>query len=327
MKKACKIRTLSGSTKKGIVVKDLRDLVKRGCQILQICDADFKGVYEEDQTEVVDNEYFQQLPSNTVFVFLEEEEEFPGDFSLFLKTLEGVMQEDESAKEIRSFLRSTADLGDMYNVIASVSASWNTNNEETREKDPDWFQGLDKRFKTKSAVMRDRAKNRIRGYLDTAKTYFKNQDKTTAKLATEILKQFEDELRYNEYFCSLFDRSAPIKGPQPPLCNKEGWFGCQGVYNEATCQFFHTLNPYSSRQYFIIFSTWNLDHIIEKSRQVLPDLQAALTSKKKGQVVNTDYFFRLLFTTQNFKLVHIVCHDKGVHTGKKTDKRQWYIRK
>lgn len=29
--------------------------------------------------------------------------------------------------------------------------------------------------------------------------------------------------------------------------------------------------------------------------------------------VNLDYFYRLLFTRENLKLVHIVCHKKGAH--------------
>ncbi|XP_033104602.1 DNA fragmentation factor subunit beta-like [Anneissia japonica] len=326
MKKPCKIRTLSGSTKKGIVAKDLCDLIKRGCHLLEIAKEDFQKICEEDKTEIIDNEYFESLPANTTFVFLECGEEFPADFSVFLKTLEGMLQHNEAANEMKSFLKNT-DLCHMYNVIASVSATWATNNEETRDSDPDWFKGIDNRFKTKSDVMRNRAKNRIRGYLDTAKTYFNAKDKKTKQHATEVLKQFEMDLRKNNYFGSLFDRTAvnQVNGLQTPLCNEDGWFGCGGIYNEKSCRYHHNINPYSSRQFFVIFSTWNLDHIIEKSRQVLPDLESALISSSKHRTVNSAYFFSLLFTTRNLKLVHIVCHDKGAHKARNTDKSHWYL--
>lgn len=35
--------------------------------------------------------------------------------------------------------------------------------------------------------------------------------------------------------------------------------------------------------------------------------------------INTEYFYRMLFTTYNLKLVHIVCHNKGQHDSAKCD--------
>lgn len=51
---------------------------------------------------------------------------------------------------------------------------------------------------------------------------------------------------------------------------------------------------------------------IEKRRAVIPALLEALHNHKCADV-NLDYFYRLLFTRENLKLVHIVCHDKGAH--------------
>lgn len=51
---------------------------------------------------------------------------------------------------------------------------------------------------------------------------------------------------------------------------------------------------------------------IEKKRTVVPALLGALEGHTKAEV-NLDYFYRLLFTTENLKLVHVVCHKKEAH--------------
>lgn len=52
---------------------------------------------------------------------------------------------------------------------------------------------------------------------------------------------------------------------------------------------------------------------IEKKRSVIPALVEALHSNKSADV-NLNYFYSLLFTRENLKLVHIVCHKKGAHS-------------
>lgn len=44
----------------------------------------------------------------------------------------------------------------------------------------------------------------------------------------------------------------------------------------------------------------------------MPALLAALENRRSAEV-NLDYFYGLLFTTENLKLVHIVCHKKEAH--------------
>ena len=65
----------------------------------------------------------------------------------------------------------------------------------------------------------------------------------------------------------------------------------------------------------MLFSTWNLDHLVERSRSVVPGIITALKvviflisirrnhiayffkgTKTSRQKVNTDYFYSLLFT-------------------------------
>lgn len=48
---------------------------------------------------------------------------------------------------------------------------------------------------------------------------------------------------------------------------------------------------------------------IEKKRAIIPTLAEGLKGNKSGEI-NVDYFYKLLFTRENLKLVHIVCHKK-----------------
>lgn len=77
-----------------------------------------------------------------------------------------------------------------------------------------------------------------------------------------------------------------------------------------SCLSKHSINPYGNRESRILFSTWNLDHIIEKKRTVVPTLAEAI---QDGREVNWEYFYSLLFTAENLKLVHIACHKKTTH--------------
>lgn len=52
------------------------------------------------------------------------------------------------------------------------------------------------------------------------------------------------------------------KDEQVPLCNAQGEFRCEGVWNLERCAYGerHNINPYRSREELVLFSTWNLDH-------------------------------------------------------------------
>nr|CAD7427790.1 unnamed protein product [Timema monikensis] len=102
------------------------------------------------------------------------------------------------------------------------------------------------------------------------------------------------------------------------LCDDRGEFQCQGRWDRPECPYNessrHVINPYCSKEARVLFQIWNLDHRIERSRTVVPAiLEAASISVQEHRKVNCSYFFTLLFTLSNLKLVHIVCHDKGAH--------------
>ncbi|XP_011812244.1 PREDICTED: DNA fragmentation factor subunit beta [Colobus angolensis palliatus] len=59
-----------------------------------------------------------------------------------------------------------------------------------------------------------------------------------------------------------------------------------------------------------LLSSW--DYRIEKKRTVIPTLVEAI-KEQDGREVDWEYFYGLLFTSENLKLVHIVCHKKTIH--------------
>lgn len=134
------------------------------------------------------------------------------------------------------------------------------------------------------------------------------------------------------------------------LCDELGRFRCQGVWNRDECAYSegHVINPYASRENAVLFQVWNLDHGVEMTRTIVPDLLRAVQSicgggggsgandddvvdaeagasagsalrcREHGRIgteVAMVRYFRELFTVANLSLVHIVCHDKTVHGG------------
>lgn len=98
------------------------------------------------------------------------------------------------------------------------------------------------------------------------------------------------------------------------LCDHKGEFKCDGVWNKDKCTYDgkHKINPYRSKEELVLFSTWNLDHRIERSRTLIPQL---LQLSQEEQLSQKDVveIYDNLFTIKNLRLVHIVCHDKGAH--------------
>lgn len=65
---------------------------------------------------------------------------------------------------------------------------------------------------------------------------------------------------------------------------------------------------------------------MERSRTVIPALfEASMMASEVCRSINMKYFYDLLFTTVNLKLVHIVCHDKGQHDSAKCNPKLYLI--
>ncbi|XP_035513078.1 DNA fragmentation factor subunit beta [Morone saxatilis] len=307
--KPVKIRSCDQNTKYGVAAKDVKELLEKGCKILQLPPSGAHVCLYADGTKVT-QEFFKTLPDNTELVLLARDQTWsgvvcdigqllsPGRYSDgLIEAAKGLLSDEESPKRRKILTDLLLNLEDRSEL-------------ESREEDEDWFKGVDARFKTKAAYMKYNCESRIRGYVKEVDDATKSIQK--AKVKAEFLKASKclvEMLKAAKYNGCYFDRTE--KEPDR-LCTREGWFTCQGSFDQEVCQSFHSINPYGSRESRIIFSTWNLDHRIEKKRSVIPALVEALQNHKSADV-NLNYFYRLLFTRENLKLVHIVCHKKGAH--------------
>ncbi|XP_013875856.1 DNA fragmentation factor subunit beta [Austrofundulus limnaeus] len=307
--KPVKIRGFSGNKKYGVAAKDLKELVKKGCKLLQLPVSGARVCLYQDGT-VVTEDFFPTLPDNSELVLQSKDQTWPGvvcDIGQLLNTDRHADALIEAAKGLLSDEQSPKRRKILTDLLQNLE---DRSELESREDDEDWFTGIDARFKSKSAYMKFNCESRIRGYMkevdDATKTIQKAKVKAEFLKASKCLLEMLKNAKYNG---SYFDRT----GKEPDrLCTREGWFTCQGSFDKKMCQSLHSINPYSSRETRIIFSTWNLDHRIEKKRTVIPALLEALQNRQSTDV-NLNYFYQMLFTRANLKLVHIVCHKKGAH--------------
>ncbi|XP_062315708.1 DNA fragmentation factor subunit beta [Osmerus eperlanus] len=315
--KLVKLRSLNGTKKYGLAASNLKVLLKKGCQFLQVHSEGSHICLYEDGT-VLTEHYFQTLPDNVELVLLAKEETWNGFVCDIGRLLDTDMHSDHVIEEARKLLSDEQSpkrrklLGDLLLHLKDCSEA------ESRKEDGEWFHGIDVRFKTKSSYMKYNCESRIRGYMKEVNGYAKNIEKP--KVRAEYIKTaacLVSKLKSDKYHGWYFDRTE-----NDCLCTSEGWFTCQGAFDKEECKSLHSINPYGNRESRIMFSTWNLDHRIEKKRTVIPALVEALQNHKSSDI-NLDYFYKLLFTTDNLKLVHIVCHKKGTHD-LVCDKRKMY---
>lgn len=72
-----------------------------------------------------------------------------------------------------------------------------------------------------------------------------------------VLAEFSAALGKEDGPKTLFGKT---KKDAQKICDDEGKFKCQGVYNQNVCHFHHVINPYKTRQGRLHFQIWELDH-------------------------------------------------------------------
>ncbi|XP_026375777.1 DNA fragmentation factor subunit beta isoform X1 [Ursus maritimus] len=307
--KTFKLRALHSQEKFGVAGRSCQEVLQKGCLHLQLPVAGSRLCLYEDGTELT-GDYFWSVPDNSELVVLTSGQTWQGyvsDLSRFLSAFHkphaGLIQaarqllSDEQAPLRQKLL---ADL--LHTVSENIAA-------ETRDEDPPWFEGLESRFQSKSGYLRYSCESRIRSYLREVHSYASMVGVEARGEYSRVADLMCHKLRAAGYNGSYFDRGAKAGGR---LCTPEGWFCCQGPFDVDTCASKHSINPYGNRESRVLFSTWNLDHIIEKKRTVVPALAEAIT-ERDGREVAWEYFYGLLFTLENLKLVHIACHKKTTH--------------
>jgi len=294
-------------------------------------------VFSEDGTEIDDNEYLMDyLPNQSLLIVnfgvekrksMTSEAEPKNIFDHLLTSIRWSGGMNSVYTEVLEFMQQ-----DFHEKWNSMKAMTDLREHEsltclsTRAEHPDWFRDIPNSSKTKEEFMRKNCASRVRGYLSKAEKQLKEamdiscrgSGDITYTQAETLLQGFRKKLRENSYHGHYFDRSS-IKDK---ICDSSGMFTCEGKFNLTTCSYgkdTHFINPYASQEARILFSTWNLDHVIEKSRSIVPTVIKCLSKPKKGHALNLDYFYSLLFTRDNLKLVHVVCHDKQEHASMKCD--------
>lgn len=296
------------------------DLLASGCKLFDVPKTDCRLVLE-DGTEI-DDEYLATCGDYTVLVILKASEQIKYTQVKAQQMIANIGRLLASgSQKLNKIFDPVKDelVSKMLGHIQSLEAPQDLLLADSKEEDPKWFEG-EKRAVSKRSVLRERAKTRIKGY------YYKSKDEMQKRLGESkrgcvrhLFEEFLQLLKQNDHNGHYF-----VRGEAGALCLSDGQFNCQGTFSKDLCSGrLHAINPYASREQLVIFSTWNLDHRIERSRSILPTMSKAI-ELADGRVVNAEYFYRLLFTTENLKLVHPVCHIKSEHDGYCCDPGSWY---
>nr|XP_027803468.1 DNA fragmentation factor subunit beta isoform X3 [Marmota flaviventris] len=338
--KTVRLRALRSAQKFGVAGRSCQELLRKGCLRFQLPVQGSRLCLYEDGTEVTED-YFPGLPDDAELVLLTEGQTWQGyvsDISRFLSMFHeaqaGVI---EAARQLLSGERAPLRQKLLADLLHTVSQNIEA---ETRAQDPPWFEGLESRFRNKSGYLRYSCESRIRSYLREVSSCSRVLGAEAREEYLRILGAMCQRLRSAQYNGSYFDRGAEAGSR---LCTREGWFSCQahprfwlghlltargasfhmgsggwssdavrGPFDLDSCASKHCINPYSNRESRVLFSTWNLDHIIEKKRTIVPTLAEAIQEQGRREV-DWEYFYSLLFTSENLKLVHIACHKKTTH--------------
>ncbi|XP_075046092.1 DNA fragmentation factor subunit beta [Mixophyes fleayi] len=308
--KIFKIRTLNSENKYGIACRDLRELRDKGCKKFQLPPNKTRVCLYDDGTELSDK-YLRNLPDNTELILLAPGETWSGFVTDIDRLLNAFYKRQSDVTEAARSLLSGELAPKRRKILVDFIQNLNENiSAESRKDDEPWFEGIEPRHKNKSSYMKYSCESRIRSYMKEVQCSAAAVDPEVRDEYKKVTDTLSDALKAVKYNGCYFDRTE-VKTNR--LCTAEGWFSCQGPFDMNDCTSKHSINPYSNRESRIVFSTWNLDHRIEKKRTIVPCLTEAV-KESNGRQVNWEYFFNLLFTMENLKLVHIACHKKTSHS-------------
>ncbi|XP_076358932.1 DNA fragmentation factor subunit beta-like [Tachypleus tridentatus] len=308
--------------KKIVLAKSFAELKRKACLEFKIDSNNVKFVLQ-DGTEVSDDDFLQTRSNYTCLTVLTEGElhtYLPQRVKEALDTIATVITKNKRIFiEADEFVEEKVHLlQQLQKIIEKIIVPDEEKFADLRKEHVEWFEGLDERYISKKEYMKGNAEHRIRSYYYKTKVELQRRN-LPEMLLIDLLIDLKNLLKRDNYNGHLF-----VRGELKALCTEEGTFSCQGRYNASKCDKAHTLNPYLSSEHRKLFSTWNLDHRIERSRTIIPAVVNAIRDLPVKSVINSDYFYSLLFTSANLELVHIACHDKSKHDGFKCDKNMCY---
>ncbi|XP_037355098.1 DNA fragmentation factor subunit beta isoform X2 [Talpa occidentalis] len=304
-----KLRALLGTQKFGVAGRSPAEVLRKGCRLLQLPERGARLCRSEDGAELTPDG-FRAAPAHAELLLLAEGQTWQG-YASDIRRLLGAFHRPHAglvraARQLLADERAPLRRKLLADLLLSASGNIAA---ETRAQDPAWFEGLEARFRSKCSYLRYSCESRIRSYLREVSAHASVEGVRAREAYQRVVDAMAQKLRAAQYNGSYFDRSAEAGGR---LCTPEGWFSCQGPFDADGCASRHSINPYGNRESRVLFSTWNLDHVIEKKRTVVPALAAAVRDQN-GREVDWEYFYGLLFTCENLKLVHIACHKKTTH--------------
>ncbi|XP_055339761.1 DNA fragmentation factor subunit beta-like [Paramacrobiotus metropolitanus] len=324
-----KVQDLSRTKRCGVVVSSYNDLLNKGREKLAIPKKiHIRLCLESDGTDISDDTFLSRLAPNSVIIVLRPGECWMGYWSYLLNAFEEAKKIHplHQAKErIEQVLHLTTDNAKLSTIATFLSGLSNKRQADNRADDPDWFEDLPPTAKSKECVMKNGARSRVRSYFYTAKKCVQGAvtKLNYEKYFSAIFDEFSRKLVKNDYYGGYFGRTV---SEELRLCDAEGWFNCEGPFDADFCPQTHLINPFDNKESRLVFSTWNLDHQAEKSRTVVPGLIQSAINVPKCHRLNVDYFYSLLFTKINLRLVHIACHKKCEHGSKKLVDEMFFIR-
>ena len=177
---------------------------------------------------------------------------------------------------------------------------------------------------TKEEYFRKCAQGRTRSYLRDAQAKLAAKSPSSLSPCQLVIDEFKSRLDLHQYYAGYFDRTHRDDAAVQRLCDSAGSFVCQGKYNQDSCENpnSHVINPYETAESRILFSTWNLDHVIERAT-LLSELSEKLKkttnrgrsngNKNACDECTIQHYYDMLFTRKNLKLVHKTCHVIGPH--------------
>ncbi|XP_072932212.1 DNA fragmentation factor subunit beta [Epargyreus clarus] len=335
MKKGYKVTDVRREKKIGVAAENLQELIDKSCRKLgfNVSSSECRLFVAEDGTQVDDDDYLNTLPPQTLFILLKDKEQMVTDFDYYYNVIRSTKKDYiDTGLAAKEFLDT--NFKEKFKVFQKYIAAADDARTmlSERTQDPDWFDGLEPSEKTKEQSMSKRVKDRMRGYyyktksaLQSSELYVHSKSGRGKKLIDQFLLDLRKLLECRKYNEGYFNRKADRK---LRLCKPSGEFECGGLWNTDKCVYVseHVINPYRSREERIIFQTWNLDHRIELSRSIIPKILQAINALSNSDItcvscekisrqgaIDADRYFLQIFTKDNLKLVHIVCHYKGKH--------------
>ncbi|XP_049781340.1 DNA fragmentation factor subunit beta isoform X5 [Schistocerca cancellata] len=295
--KGFKVSDAKRTRRVGVACCSLDELKKKGRLKLNI-DEDVT-VQLEDGTIVDDEDFFQTVKEQSLLILLKDGEDAITGAELLYSALKMVnielLQVGDLAEQFLS-----ENLKEKMHVLTSAveKARKMQTAKERKEKvvkshrkdDPDWFVGIDTNADTKEKFLFQRSQDRIRGYFYKTQTAIQKSEiykrnKVARSKLIDACTSLTNYLKQRQYFGVYFDRTAE----STRLCTTFGDFQCQGLFYSPCCSYSHVINPYESREARIMFSTWNLDHRIERSREIVPGmLKAAKIAAREGYMINSE---------------------------------------